>query len=79
MTLFQNHLKIIDADVFIGLKNLVRIEMHKNEFKCNKLLLNLEKSVFFISYKMSLKNDIGSIISPVIILLNFKTIYTTVL
>ncbi len=53
----NNQLEMLDKNVFIGLPDLKAIYLHENNFKCDKLELNLEESVQYITFNNSWRND----------------------
>lgn len=60
--LSNNNIKHLEKDTFTGLNQLNTIWLNNNEFKSDKLELELEKSVKFISFKNDFLNNIDSII-----------------
>ena len=53
----DNQLEMLDSNIFIGLPDLKAIYLHDNNFKCEKLELNLEESVQYVTFNNSWRND----------------------
>ena len=53
----NNLLETLDKDMFVGLRDLRAIYLHDNNFTCEKLELNLEEGVQYVTFNNGWRND----------------------